>query len=224
MTDDRISRDEAREIVGGALYGQAWIAEFPGDQYQLQYDRGPQRQSDRPHLSFVPPWPESLSDRLAMAVGRYALVRAQGQTVDEWLLLYGFDCLEEDFDRDAFSAALDGPLGKSISDARDSHLGPVASESSPTPPRRRGGAPQRFNREEIKAVVVRLMDRHGDFAPSKPGWNAQARLEYKVLEAFGDREPAISTLRPILRPILDEWRAQRSAPIAVFDHSDHLEK
>ena len=87
-----------------------------------------------------------------MAVGKYALMRAQGQTVDEWLFLYGFDCLQPQFDRGSFEAAINGPLGKSIDEIRKQYLGAAHAPKTESP-KRKGGARRRYDREKIKAEV-----------------------------------------------------------------------
>lgn len=57
------------------------------------------------------------------------------------------------------------------------------------------------------------MEHYGDFGPDEPEWNAQARLEEKLLafarDTFG-AEPGISTLRENLVPMLARWRASKA--------------
>jgi hypothetical protein len=217
MDEDHISRDEARKVVGRAFYGDAWISEFSKEDWDLQRNRGPQRQPDRPRLNFVPPWPDAENDRLTRTIGRWVLAKAQDQTVDEWLSLYGFDPTSEHFGRAEFDAAVAGPMGKAIAEERQRHL---ASVNGVEPPddhpttvsggRRKGGAPPRFDWQSIEVEVHRLMTLRGDFAPTKHGWNAQARLEHAVLKFCGpDSEPASSTLRERLPAMIERWRTRQ---------------
>jgi hypothetical protein len=57
------------------------------------------------------------------------------------------------------------------------------------------------------------MDENGEFTSEDPEWNAQARLENKLLEfcqrMFG-KETAVSTLRIRLPAMLQGWRDGRS--------------
>ena len=56
----------------------------------------------------------------------------------------------------------------------------------------------KFDWTAIEQEAYRLMQEHGDFAPTKPHWNAQARLETKLLEFCArqfDDEPGPTQLR-----------------------------
>jgi hypothetical protein len=65
------------------------------------------------------------------------------------------------------------------------------------------GRKRQYDHEKIEARVIELMDDHGDFYPGDPAWNAQARLEVKIVDEFGI---AISTLRDILPAMLERWK------------------
>lgn len=77
------------------------------------------------------------------------------------------------------------------------------------------GRPPGYDWEDIKAEVFRLMDHHGNFDPSDPKWNAQARLEEQIklyCSSKFQREPATSTLRDKLKIWLTEWLGGKLAP------------
>jgi hypothetical protein len=77
-----------------------------------------------------------------------------------------------------------------------------------------GGRSAGFDWQTIEIEAIRLMNVYGDFAPNKPKWNAQARLEDKLLEfcqiKWG-REPSSSRLRSekYLPSWLTRWRNEK---------------
>jgi hypothetical protein len=78
-------------------------------------------------------------------------------------------------------------------------------------PRRRGARPK-YPWEEMEAKTYQLMDYHGPFSADDPVWDAQARLEEKLLKFCCDktgREPSIGSLRTHLKPWLENWRSER---------------
>ena len=59
------------------------------------------------------------------------------------------------------------------------------------------------------AKTYQLMSYHGPFSADDPVWDAQARLEEKLLKFCYDktgREPSIGSLRTHLKPWLETWR------------------
>jgi hypothetical protein len=73
-------------------------------------------------------------------------------------------------------------------------------------PRKRGRRPK-FDWAAIEAEAARLMDHHGDFSPDDE-WNAQARLEEKLLEYCVrqfSREPSLTQIRTRVRSFLNRW-------------------
>jgi hypothetical protein len=76
-----------------------------------------------------------------------------------------------------------------------------------------GGRSPGFDWQIIKKEAIRLMNEYGDFAPNKPKWNAQARLEERLLDFCQDkweREPSSSRLRSknYLPSWLADWRRE----------------
>jgi hypothetical protein len=67
--------------------------------------------------------------------------------------------------------------------------------------------------QKIQAKIIRLMDYYGDFSADDPEWNAQARLEEKLM-AFCEEEcrrsPSPSQLRTRITPWLAAWRSARN--------------
>jgi hypothetical protein len=60
----------------------------------------------------------------------------------------------------------------------------------------------------IENEARRLMEAHGDFAPTKPHWGAQARLERQLLEFCArqfDAEPGVTQLRAHIGKWLSLW-------------------
>jgi hypothetical protein len=56
---------------------------------------------------------------------------------------------------------------------------------------------------------IDLWRARGDFAPNKPHWGAQARLQTKLLQFCSqkfDREPSATQLKEHLRTLLSDWR------------------
>jgi hypothetical protein len=77
----------------------------------------------------------------------------------------------------------------------------------PTPKKR--GPKFSFDWSAIEGEALRLMEKHGDFSPLDPKWNAQARLESQLLEFCSqkfDREPSQTQLRTHVAKWLTLWR------------------
>jgi len=71
------------------------------------------------------------------------------------------------------------------------------------------GAKFKFNWTVIEQEAYRLMQKHGDFHPTKPHWNAQARLEEKLQEFHYERfggELGMTQLRWRIGQWLTIWR------------------
>jgi hypothetical protein len=222
-----IPRDEARELVAQAFYGDCLIR-FTEAEWQLNQLRGPQHMW-RGGIDIIPPWALDIDEALIKAIGRVAACAAQGRTVDEWLALFGFDPSSGKFDRCAFLASFAGPMGTAIreerarwsrADVKQIEQPVPKSTMQDKPQRRRGGARAKFDWEAIEKRVHELMDKHGEWAPTRHGWNAQARLEEMICDP--DSGPEISTLREKLPEMLERWRAARKSS-AVSNHSDHVE-
>jgi hypothetical protein len=75
------------------------------------------------------------------------------------------------------------------------------------------GRRRRYDREQIKNFVFELMDHHGEFVAEDPEWRSQADLERAVLEKLNalGLEPAVSTVRDLIREPLEEWHRSRVA-------------
>jgi hypothetical protein len=87
-------------------------------------------------------------------------------------------------------------------DAIDRARAQLAPSVGVTGPPRRRGAPPKYPWEEMEAKTYLLM----------PVWDAQARLEEKLLKFCYDktrREPSIGSLRTHLKPWLEIWRSER---------------
>ena len=79
------------------------------------------------------------------------------------------------------------------------------------PPRKRGARPK-YPWDEMEAKTYQLMSYHGPFSADDPVWDAQARLEEKLLKFCYDktgREPSIGSLRTHLKPWLENSRSER---------------
>jgi len=85
------------------------------------------------------------------------------------------------------------------------------AELAGKPAPRRGPKPK-FEWAAIEVEAARLMDHHGDFSPDDAEWDAQARLEKKLLafcsERYG-REPSLTQLRKHVGEVLTRWRAKK---------------
>jgi len=80
------------------------------------------------------------------------------------------------------------------------------------PAPRKRGPKFRFDWSAIEREAIRLLDKHGDFSPRNKSWNAQARLESKLLEFCSRhfrREPSQTQLRDHLGRWLTAWRQKR---------------
>ena len=100
---DRISLDEATEIVGRAKFGDAWVGPATNEEFELkkEYRR---RLRDR-----LP-----ISEELERAAEREARADRQRREVNHWLENRGFDTvrgLKEGFDRSLFNAAVEREFG-----------------------------------------------------------------------------------------------------------------
>jgi hypothetical protein len=97
---DRISRDDATEILGRAKFGDAWVGPAPDEEFKLakEYRR---RLRDR-----LP-----ISEELEWAAEREARADRQRREVNHWLENRGFTSLR-DFDRNAFNKAVEAEFGK----------------------------------------------------------------------------------------------------------------
>lgn len=77
----------------------------------------------------------------------------------------------------------------------------------PAPKKR--GPKFKFDWSAIESEAMRLMNKHGDFSPLNPKWNAQARLESRLLEFCSqkfDREPSQTQIRTNIEKWLSVWR------------------
>jgi hypothetical protein len=93
---------------------------------------------------------------------------------------------------------------------------PSASESESAEEqtkRRGGGRTPVVDWAMVGAQVFFLMEENGEFAPNKPGWNAQARLE-EAIENFCDAKfgirPGIISIRTHIRGPLELWRRSKT--------------
>jgi hypothetical protein len=79
-------------------------------------------------------------------------------------------------------------------------------------PKKRGPKFQ-FDWSAVEGEAIRLMDKHGDFSPLNPNWNAQARLESALLNFCSQtfaREPGQTQLRTHISEWLKSWRQRRT--------------
>ena len=79
-------------------------------------------------------------------------------------------------------------------------------------PKKRGPKFQ-FDWSAIEREAIRLRDKHGDFSPLNPNWNAQARLESALLNFCSQtfaREPGQTQLRTHISEWLKSWRQRRT--------------
>jgi hypothetical protein len=77
---------------------------------------------------------------------------------------------------------------------------------------KRRGPRDAYPWERIEAKLIQLMDYHGDFSADDPEWNAQARLEEKLMVFCQEecrRSPSPSQLRTRIGPWLTAWRTAR---------------
>jgi hypothetical protein len=75
------------------------------------------------------------------------------------------------------------------------------------------GRPPGYDWGSVGEFVGELLDYHGDFRRDDPRWNCMARLKDAVLdkmvEMYGD-EPAESTVKKRIGPMVDEWRQRKA--------------
>jgi hypothetical protein len=82
---------------------------------------------------------------------------------------------------------------------------------NPAPNKR--GPKFQFDWSAIEREAIRLTDKHGDFSPLNPNWNAQARLESALLNFCSQtfaREPGQTQLRTHISGWLKSWRQRRT--------------
>jgi hypothetical protein len=88
-------------------------------------------------------------------------------------------------------------------------LGRWLSGIAGTPTAKKRGPKFKFNWSVIEREAIRLMNEHGDFAATKRHWDAQARLETKLLEFYSQKfpdEPGQTELRKHIGIWLSNWR------------------
>jgi hypothetical protein len=109
-----------------------------------------------------------------------------------------------------------GHAAKSVSFAgvtllRDTLRDWLSERSGKAGQKRRGPKP-RYDWEALEQEALRLLDENGDFDAGKPHWNAQRRLEDKLLEFYGQQtatgEPSLAQLRKYLGEWLTDWREE----------------
>jgi hypothetical protein len=96
---DRISRDEATEIVGRAKFGDAWVGPATDEEFKLAKEYRRRLRDQLP-----------ISEELERAAEREARADRQRREVNHWLENRGFTSLR-DFDRNAFNKAVEGEFG-----------------------------------------------------------------------------------------------------------------
>jgi hypothetical protein len=115
MTNNMISRDEARTLVGKMLFGSDWISDLTKEQkVLLDGDFGPKR---RPVFQrgvmvntidvFEKPCPADRRQEFDIAIGRLMRMGIQIMTVDDWIeTAADLDITKKFIDRDALDAAM----------------------------------------------------------------------------------------------------------------------
>jgi hypothetical protein len=87
-------------------------------------------------------------------------------------------------------------------------LGRWLSEIAGKPIAKKRGPNFKFDWTAIEQEAYRLMQKYGDLHPTKPHWNAKARLETKLLEFCArqfDAEPGPTQLRANIGKWLSIW-------------------
>jgi hypothetical protein len=105
---DRISRDDATEIVGRAKFGDAWVDPATDEEFKLA-------KKYRSRFKTGAKVPESEALAVEWAEEREARADRQRREVNQWLENRGFDCVrgrKEGFDRGLFNAAVEREFGR----------------------------------------------------------------------------------------------------------------
>jgi hypothetical protein len=108
---DRISRDDATEIVGWAKFGDAWVGPATDEEFELKKEYRRRLKGRLP-----------ISEELEWAAERDARADRQRREVNHWLENRGFDCvrgLTKGFDRSAFDKALEAEFGAAAKRRRE---------------------------------------------------------------------------------------------------------
>jgi hypothetical protein len=109
-TSEWISHNDAREIIGRAIYRDDWIGSLTEEEIEiLTGDFGPKR-FPRPNgargvFEIIDPCPKDFRNRLDAALGRDRRMHVQLGTVLEWLDKNRFGALEEKYPRAALESA-----------------------------------------------------------------------------------------------------------------------
>lgn len=80
--------------------------------------------------------------------------------------------------------------------------------------RRRAGAPEKYDWEEIKLFTYQQLDADGDFAREKDqvdGWRTAADLYRRIEDHLGDDHcPGLAQLKKRVPPIVEGWRRMKA--------------
>ncbi|MGY3506649.1 MULTISPECIES: hypothetical protein [unclassified Bradyrhizobium] len=78
-------------------------------------------------------------------------------------------------------------------------------------PELRRGRPSTYDWPEIKRFIFEQLDTRGDFAEEDQvdDWKTCADLYRAIEEKFGEKCPALTTLKERVPGLVDEWRAQK---------------
>jgi hypothetical protein len=118
---DRISRDDATEIVGRAKFGDAWVGEALPEEFELAKEYRRKVKAG-----------EKITENHEWAAEREQRADRQRREVNHWLENRGFDTvrgLTKGFDRSAFDKALEAEFGAAAKRRRTGVAkGPVRGE------------------------------------------------------------------------------------------------
>lgn len=110
MTEqDWISHNDARELIGRAIYRDDWIESLTAEEVEILNKYGPRRRP-RPsgasgYFEIIAPCPKGFRNKLNAAIGRDRRMIVQLTTVLEWLEENSFGAVKDKYSRKSIESA-----------------------------------------------------------------------------------------------------------------------
>ena len=189
---DWIPHNDARELVGKAIYRNDWIGSLTADETEVLYgEYGPKRHPRPPGSSgffeVIQPCPKDLRDRLDAVIGRDRRMIVQQTTILEWLDQSGFGALKAKYLRASLEAAI-------------ANITPTSTDL--------GRAPNAGKRGPVKGTIARYAEDDRSMFPqmqrlidegNSPSAAAELLAHQFQLKGHGTKESKATRLRKLFQ-------------------------
>lgn len=199
---DIMTRDQARERIGKAIYGDDWIGNLRPDEIDLLSGPYGIRKKTLPNgrpIDFIDVCPPDVRSRLDLALGRQLRSWAQLSATVDWMDDHGISVRETS-------------IGRSIVDNAVMWIANAIRRADP--PLRRGivGRPSTVDWDVVEdALGIEIKDRGFPTRENDKGWRTQSDVERWMLALLSDRgeEAGDTTVRDHARDMLTRYSSSK---------------